>query len=153
MTADEVPTPGSKVVHRFTRIFTDSRSVRIYRASDVREQGVVVDGDTAETVAGVVRLLRRTAERAWIRAKGEGPRSSRQLLALGVDLTAEEVRNLLPDGIDVSGPTPAGHDEAGLLRSAEQLLGTIIGVPVAGDAARLRVRVADLVAEANTHAG
>ena len=113
----------------------------------------MVDGETAETVAGVVRLLRRAAERAWIRAKGEGPRSSRQLLALGVDLTAEEVRNLLPDGIDVSGPTPAGHDEAGLLRSAEQLLGTIIGVPVAGDAARLRVRVADLVAEANTHAG
>ena len=52
-----------------------------------------------------------------------------------------------------AGPTPVGNDEVGLLRSAEQLLGTIIGVPAAADAARLRVRVADLVGEANLSAG
>jgi hypothetical protein len=40
-----------------------------------------------------------------------------------------------------------------LLQSAEQLLGTITGVPAASDAARLRMRVADLVSEANTDAG
>ena len=46
-----------------------------------------------------------------------------------------------------------GDDEVGLLRSAEQLLGTIVGVPAARDAAGLRVRVADLVVEANLSAG
>jgi hypothetical protein len=65
---------------------------------------------------------------------------------LGVDLVAEEVRNLLPDSVDVAGPTPTGKDEVGLLRSAEKLH-TVTGVRAAGDAA------ADLVGEANTGAG
>jgi hypothetical protein len=114
---------------------------------------VVVDGETTETVAGVARLLRRAAAVAWKRADAEGPRSSRQLVALGIDLVVEEVRNLLPDSVDVPGPAPVGNDEVGLLQSAEQLLGTIMGVPAASDAARLRVRVAELVGEANPHAG
>ena len=81
--------------------------------------------------------------------KPSGPRSSRQLVALGIDLVAGEVRNLLPDGVEVAGPTPVGDDPVGLLRSAEQLLGTVADVPVAKDTARLRVRVADLVGEAD----
>ena len=97
----------------------------------------MVDGETAETVAGVVRLLRRAAELAWIRAEADGPRSSRQLVALGIDVVAGEVRNLLPDGVEVAGPTPVGDDPVGLLRSAEQLLGTVTGVPAAGDSARV----------------
>jgi hypothetical protein len=115
--------------------------------------GVVMDGETAETLAGVVRLLRRTGELAWVRAEAEGPRSPRQLTALGIDLAAGEVRNLLPDGVDVDGPIPVGEDPVGLLRSAEQLLRTVAGVPAAGDAARLAVRVAGLVGEVNSHAG
>ena len=115
--------------------------------------GVVMDSETAETLAGVVRLLRRAGELAWIRAEAGGPRSSRQLVALGIDLVAGEVRNLLPDGVEVAGPTPVGDDPVGLLRSAEQLLGTVADVPVAKDTARVRVRVADLVAEADTSAG
>ena len=114
---------------------------------------MVVDGETTETVAGVVRLLRRAAALAWLRADAEGPRSPRQLVALGIDLVIEDVRNLLPDGVDVTNPAPVGNHEAGLLQSAEQLLGTIIGVPAASDAARLRVLVAELVGEANPHAG
>ena len=114
---------------------------------------VVVDGETTETVAGVVRLLRRAAALAWKRADAEGPRSSRQLVALGIDLVVEEVRNLLPDSVDVTSPAPVGNHELGLLQSAEQLLGTIIGVPGASDAARLQLRVAELVAEANPYAG
>jgi len=35
----------------------------------------VMDGETAETFAGVVRLLRRASELAWVRADREGPRS------------------------------------------------------------------------------
>jgi hypothetical protein len=114
---------------------------------------VIVDGETSETVAGVVRLLRRAATLAWMRADAEGPRSSRQLVALGIDLVVEEVRNLLPDSVDVTSPAPVGNHEVRLLQSAEQLLGTITGVPAASDAARLRMRVADLVSEANTDAG
>jgi hypothetical protein len=115
--------------------------------------GVVMDGETAETLAGVVRLLRRGGQLAWVRAEVDGPQSPRQLVALGIDLAAEVARNLLPDGVDMTGPTPIGDDPVALLRSAEQLLRTITGVPAAGDAARLRVRVTDLVGEANTSAG
>jgi hypothetical protein len=115
--------------------------------------GVVMDGETAETLAGVVRLLHRAGELAWVRVEAEGPRSPRQLVALGIDLAAGEVRNLLPDGVDVAGPTPVGEEPVGLLRSAEQLLRTVAGVPATGEAARLAVRVADLVEEANSHAG
>jgi hypothetical protein len=57
---------------------------------------VVVDGETTETVAGVARLLRRAAALAWMRADAEGPRSSRQLVALGIDLVVEDVRTCCP---------------------------------------------------------
>jgi hypothetical protein len=93
---------------------------------------VAMDGETAETLAGVVRSLQRAGQLTWVRAEGEGPRSPRQLVALGVDLVAEEVRNLLPDGVHVAGPTPIGKDEVGLSRSAEQLRHTVTGVPAAG---------------------
>ena len=61
MTAEE-PTPRSRVIHRFPRIATDARSVWPHEGTDVRNMGVVVggvvmDGETAETLAGVVRLL------------------------------------------------------------------------------------------------
>lgn len=56
--------------------------------------GVVMEGETAETL-GVVRLRRRAGELAWVRAEAEGPRSARQLVALGIDLAAGEARNLL----------------------------------------------------------
>ena len=156
MTTEE-PTSGSRVFHRFSPSATDSRSVWLDEASDVREKGVAVgevamDGETGETIAGVVRLLRRAAELAWVHAEAGGPRSPRQLVALGIDLTAEETRNLLPSGFDVAGPTPVGDGPVGLLRSAEQLLRTVTGVPAASDAARLALRVADLVGEANTNA-
>jgi hypothetical protein len=82
------------------------------------------------------------------RHRGAG--SSRQVLALGIDLAADEARNLLPDAIATDGPVPVGDEPAGLLRSAEQLLrrmdtqgtGTALHV--------LWVRLADLVWEANT---
>lgn len=69
--------------------------------------GVVMEGETAETL-GVVRLLRRAGELAWVRAEAEGPRSPRQLVALGIDLAAGEARNLLRERVDVVGPTPIG---------------------------------------------
>jgi|SRR5687767_8717120 hypothetical protein len=109
-----------------------------------------IDADTAETLAGVVRLLRRAAELVWKTVDADGAGSPRQLLALGIDLAADEARNLLPDALATDGPVPVGHDPAGLLRSAEQLLrrmdtqrtGTALHV--------LWVRLADLVWEANT---
>jgi len=84
-----------------------------------------MDGETAETLAVVVRLLQRAGQLASVRAEGEGRRSPRRLVALGIDLVAKEIQNLLPDGADKAGPTPIGNDEVGLLRSAQQLLRTV----------------------------
>jgi hypothetical protein len=112
-----------------------------------------MDGDTAETLAGVVRLLRRAAELVWVAVDAEGAGSPRQVLGLGIDLAADEVRNLLPDAIPVDGPMPVGDEPAGLLRSAEQLLRRVT-TPGAGAVLHaLRARVADLVWEANTGVG
>jgi hypothetical protein len=109
-----------------------------------------MDADTAETLAGVVRLLRRAAELVWTAVDAEGAGSPRQVLALGIDLAADEARNLLPDAIAVDGPAPVGDEPAGLLRSAEQLLRRI-DTPEANTAVHgLRARVADLVGEANS---
>ena len=112
-----------------------------------------VDADTAETVAGVVRLLRRAAELVWVAVDAEGAGSPRQVLGLGIDLAADEARNLLPDAIPVDGPVPVGDEPAGLLRSAEQLLRRV-AIPGAGTGLDgLRARVVDLVWEANTGVG
>jgi hypothetical protein len=51
-----------------------------------------------------------------------GPGSPRRLLALGIDLAADEVRSLLSTAINVEGPVPVGADLAVLLRSAVQRL-------------------------------
>lgn len=112
-----------------------------------------MDADTRESVAGVVRLLRRAAELAWAQADTQGPRSPRQLLALGIDLAADEARNLLRHTGSVEGPVPVGEVPAGLLRSAEQLLRQIgaFGAPAEVDV--LHARVVELVWEANTGAG
>src|SRR5215211_2677306 len=108
-----------------------------------------MDADNHETLAGAVRLLRRAAELVWAAADAEGAGSPRQLLALGIDLAADEARNLLPDAVAVGGPVPVGEEPAGLLRSAEQLLRRI-DTPGAGAAVHgLRARVAGLVWEAN----
>ena len=112
-----------------------------------------MDADTAETVAEVVRLLRRAAELAWVAVDAEGAGSPRQMLGLGIDLAADEARNLLPDAIPVDGPVPVGDEPAGLLRSANQLLRRVT-TPGAGTRLHaLRAQVADLVGEANTGVG
>jgi hypothetical protein len=82
----------------------------------------LMDADTPETLAGVVRLLRRAAELVWAAVDADSAGSPRQALALGIDLAADEARNLLPAAVATDGPVPVGHESAGLLRSAEQLL-------------------------------
>jgi hypothetical protein len=59
-----------------------------------------IDVDTRETVAGVVRLLRRAAELVWLVLEIDGVGSPRQVLASGIDVAADEARNLLPDAIE-----------------------------------------------------
>ena len=109
-----------------------------------------MDADTAETVAGVVRLLRRAAELVWAAVDADGAGSPRQVLGLGIDLAADEARNLLPDAIPVDGPVPVGDETAGLLRSAEQLLRRVTTPGAGAGLLGLREQVADLVWEANT---
>jgi uncharacterized protein len=43
------------------------------------------------------------------------------LFAFGVDLAADQARDLVPDVIDIDGLVPVGGETAGLLRSAEQV--------------------------------
>jgi hypothetical protein len=112
-----------------------------------------MDADTAETVAGVIRLLRRAAELVWAAVDAEGAGSPRQLLALGIDLAADDARNLLPDDVLVDGPVPVGDEPAALLGSAERLLRRI-ATPGAGTGLDgLRTRVANLLWKANTGVG
>jgi hypothetical protein len=112
-----------------------------------------MDAESVETVAGVARLLRRAAELAWSQADAAGPRSSRQLLALGIDSAVDEASCLLPRRARLDGPTPVGNDPAELLASAEQLLRRISVVGAPARLLGLRVLVAELVWEANTGAG
>jgi hypothetical protein len=79
------------------------------------------DVDTAEALAGVVGLLRQAALRAWAATDRAGARSPGQLFAFGVDLAADQARDLVPDVIDIDGPVPACGEPAGLLMSAEQV--------------------------------
>src|SRR5687768_18342235 len=109
-----------------------------------------MDADTAETLAGVVRLLRHAAELVRAAVDAEGAGSPRQVLGLGIDLAADEARNLLPDAIPVDGPVPIGDEPAGLLRSAEQLLRRVTTSVAGAGVLGLREQVADLVWEANT---
>src|SRR3954452_18511803 len=81
-----------------------------------------MDGEVVESVAGVVRLLRRAAALVWQQVNREGPGSARQLLAVGIDIVAAEAAMLLLPRHPAEGPAPVGGDPLGLLRSAEQLL-------------------------------
>jgi hypothetical protein len=111
-----------------------------------------MDAEVVETVAGVARLLRRAAELAWTQADAAGPRSSHQLLALGIDAGADEASDLLPRRARLDGPIPVGDNPVELLASAEQLLGQICVVGAPSRLLGLRALVAELVWEANTGA-
>ena len=106
--------------------------------------------DTAETIGGVVRLLRRAAALTWTAAESAGAGSPRQLFALGVDLAADEARHLVPVGTDLDGPIPVGDDPARLLTSASLLLGRLAAPGASESLLDLQTAVADLVWEANT---
>jgi hypothetical protein len=113
-------------------------------------EGQPLDAETFETVAGVVRLLRRAAELVWVAIDTYAAGSPRQLLALGIDLAADEARNLLPDAIPIDGPAPVGTEPTALLRSAEQIPQRIATREAVSGLDGLLARVANLVWEANT---
>ena len=69
-----------------------------------------MDAESLETVAGAARLLRRAAEPTWRQADAAGPRSSRQILALGIDAAAEEASGLLCRRARLVGPKPVGNN-------------------------------------------
>jgi hypothetical protein len=111
-----------------------------------------LDVEVVETVAGVVRLLRRAAELAWAQAEG-GSRSSCQLLALGIDSAADEASSLLRRRARLEGPTPVGQNPAELLASAGHLLHQICVTGAPSRLLSLRAQVGELIWEANTSAG
>ena len=110
------------------------------------------DTEDVETVAGVVRLLRRAAELSWTQADAGGPRSPHQLFAVGIDAAADEAANLLPRRVRLEGPTPVGHNPAQLLASAEQLLRRICTSDPPSPLRALHSRVSELIWEANSGA-
>jgi hypothetical protein len=112
-----------------------------------------LDAEVLETLAGVMRLLRRAAELAWVLAEEGGPQSSRQLLALGIDSAADRASSLLPRRARLEGPTPVGQNPAELLASAEHLLQQICLKGAPSQLLSLRDLVGELVWEANTSAG
>ena len=72
-----------------------------------------MDVDTAETLAGDVRLLRHAAVLAWAAADRAGGGSAGQLFALGVDVAADQARQLVPDGAEIEGSVPVGDEPTG----------------------------------------
>jgi hypothetical protein len=84
---------------------------------EVRLDKHAMDVDTAEALAGVVGLPRH----AWAATDRAGARSPGHLCPFGVDLAADQARDLVPDVIDIDGPVPACGEPAGLLMSAEQV--------------------------------
>jgi hypothetical protein len=119
-------------------------------SEEVRVNKDAMDVDTAETIAGVVRLLRRAAVLAWAPQTRAGVGSPRQLLALGVDLAADEARQLVPVDTDLDGPVGVGDDPAGLLTSASLLLCRLTALGASDALLDLQAAVANLVWEANT---
>jgi hypothetical protein len=111
-----------------------------------------LDAEVVESVVGVERLLRRAAELAWAQADEGGPRSSRQLLALGIDSAAAEASSLLPRRARLEG-TPVGQNPTELLASAEHLLHQICLEVAPSRLLSLRALVGERMWEANSSAG
>src|SRR5215208_6149431 len=65
-------------------------------SAEVRLDKHAMDVDTAGALAGVVRLLRPAALHAWAATDRAGARSPGQLFAFGVDLAADQARDLFP---------------------------------------------------------
>jgi len=110
------------------------------------------DTEDVETVAGMIRLLRRAAELSWNQADAGGPRSPHQLFAVGIDAAADEAANLLPRRVRLDGPTPVGENPAELLGSAEQLLRRLCTAEPPSSLRALHSRVSELIWEANSGA-
>src|SRR4051794_40650852 len=111
-----------------------------------------MDPEVTELLAGVVRLLRRASRLVWQSVAADGPGSVRQVLAVGIDIVADEAALLLLPSYAADRPVPVGDDPAGLLRSAHQLLtGLKVGAAAPG-LEDLYSQVAELVWEANTGA-
>jgi hypothetical protein len=146
-------TEGTRFFHRFVRVVRPLVVFWLDNSEEVPFNKHAMDVDTAETLAGVVRLLRRAAVLAWAAADRAGAGSAAQLFALGVDLAADQARQLVPDGTNIDGPVPVGDEPAGLLRSAELLLRRLAPIAVWEAVDDLRATVAELVWEANTGVG
>jgi hypothetical protein len=142
--------------HGFPQVRAGGAARRHFWLDDSEEVGLdkhSMDVDTAETLAGVVRLLRRAAVLAWAAADRAGAGSPGQLFALGLDLAADQARQLVSDGTEIEGPVPVGDEPAGLLRSAELLLRRVAPTAARDAFDDLRATMADLVWEANTGVG
>jgi hypothetical protein len=118
-------------------------------SEEVRVNKDAMDVDTAETIAGVVRLLRRAAVLAWA---PQTARASDRLAScsLWASTWPDEARQLVPVDTDLDGPVGVGDDPAGLLTSASLLLCRLTALGASDALLDLQAAVANLVWEANT---
>jgi hypothetical protein len=101
-----MPALGTPKRHGFPQVRASRAACRLFwldNPKEVRLDKHAMDVDTAETLAGVVRLLRQAAVLAWAAIDRAGAGSPGQLFALGVDLAADQARHLLPDGTASTG--------------------------------------------------
>jgi hypothetical protein len=105
-------TEGTRFFHRSVRVVRPLVVFWLDNSEEVPLNKHAMDVDTAETLAGVVRLIRQAAVLAWAAADRAAAGSAAQLFALGVDLAADQARHLVPDGADIDGPVPVGDEPA-----------------------------------------
>jgi hypothetical protein len=122
-------------------------------SEEVRLNKHAMDVDTAETLAGVVRLLRQAAVLAWAAADRAGAGSFGQLFASGVDLAADQAGTWSRRALTSTARCQSGGEPVGLLRLGELLLRRVAPVAAWDAVDDLRATVADLVWEASTGVG
>jgi hypothetical protein len=142
-------------IHGFPQVRAGGAACCCFWLDDSEEVGLDkhgIDVDTAETLAGVVRLLRRAAVLAWAAADRAGAGSPGQL-SLWV-WTWPPIR---PGNWSWTAPRSRGRcrsdEPVGLLQSAVLLLRRVAPMAASDAVDDLRATVADLVWEANTGVG
>jgi hypothetical protein len=103
-----------------------------------------LDVELAESLGGVVLLLRRAGMLAWAWAEAEGVSSYHNFIALAIDEVADQTAYLLPGRTILHGPGPLSDSVPALLESARELVG-LVTADKAHPVLRLGAAIGDLV--------
>ena len=110
----------------------------------------LTEDETWGTLGVVVQLLHRAADQVWA-AAGTDARSPLHSLGLGVFLVAAQVAELLPNGVEITGPDPLEDNPLTLLREAEQLTRLLTSTSTPAGLSAVVLAICDLVRETSDH--